>query len=90
MIDLMKLSASDAERIAYAEGFTGTAELFRRLADAEARAESAETALFDLREVCEELSLAIDGVVTDEYFDADHVDTRDLDRLQQQLDGMLK
>lgn len=36
MIDLMKIPASDAERIAYAEGFTGTAELFKRLADAEA------------------------------------------------------
>ena len=32
MIDLMKLPASDAERIAYAEGFTGTAELFGRIA----------------------------------------------------------
>ena len=36
MIDLMQLPASDAERIAYAEGFTGTAELFGRIADAEA------------------------------------------------------
>lgn len=35
MIDLMKIPASDAERIAYAEGFTGTAELFRRIAELE-------------------------------------------------------
>ena len=36
MIDLMKIPASDAERIAYAEGFTGTAQLFARIADLEA------------------------------------------------------
>ena len=33
MLDLMKLPAQDAERLAYAEGFTGTAQLFARLAD---------------------------------------------------------
>ena len=32
-IDLMNLPADDAERLAYAEGFTGTARLFARLAD---------------------------------------------------------
>ena len=89
MIDLMQLPASEAERLAYAEGFTGTAELFRRLADAEARAESAENALYDLREVCEELSIEIDQVLEDEYFDAEHVDTRELERLQAQMDGLL-
>jgi hypothetical protein len=31
MIDLLKLPASDAERIAYAEGFTMAAELFARI-----------------------------------------------------------
>ena len=36
MIDLTKLDASDAERIAYAEGFTMAAELFARIADLEA------------------------------------------------------
>ena len=35
MIDLTKIPASDAERIAYAEGFTGTAELFARIAELE-------------------------------------------------------
>jgi hypothetical protein len=35
MIDLMKLPAADAERLAYAEGFTGTATLLARLSDAE-------------------------------------------------------
>lgn len=38
MIDLMKLPATDAERLAYAEGFTGTAELFGRIAAMEAAA----------------------------------------------------
>ena len=35
MIDLLRLPASEAERLAYAEGFTGTAELFARIADLE-------------------------------------------------------
>ena len=35
MIDLTKLDPSDAERIAYAEGFTGVAALYARLSDAE-------------------------------------------------------
>ena len=36
MIDLLKIPASDAERIAYAEGFTMAAELFARIAELEA------------------------------------------------------
>jgi len=36
MIDLLKLEATEAERIAYAEGFTMAAELFKRIADLEA------------------------------------------------------
>jgi hypothetical protein len=35
MIDLSKLDPSYAERIAYAEGFTGVAALYARLSDAE-------------------------------------------------------
>jgi uncharacterized membrane protein YhfC len=35
MIDLTKLLPEDAERIAYAEGFTGTATLFSRISDLE-------------------------------------------------------
>jgi hypothetical protein len=35
MIDLSKLDPSEAERIAYAEGFTGVAALYSRLSDAE-------------------------------------------------------
>lgn len=36
MIDLLKLESTEAERIAYAEGFTMAAELFKRIADLEA------------------------------------------------------
>ena len=35
MIDLSKLDPIDAERLAYAEGFTGVAALYSRLSDAE-------------------------------------------------------
>ena len=33
MIDLTKLTPDDAERIAYAEGFTGVAAMFAQIAD---------------------------------------------------------
>ena len=32
-LDLMNMPATEAEAIAYAEGFTGTARLFARIAD---------------------------------------------------------
>ncbi len=35
-IDLLTLEPTEAERIAYAEGFTMAAELFKRIADLEA------------------------------------------------------
>jgi hypothetical protein len=35
MIDLSKLDPVDAERLAYAEGFTGVSALYARLSDAE-------------------------------------------------------
>ena len=35
MINLLRLQASEAERLAYWEGFTGTAELFARIVDLE-------------------------------------------------------
>ena len=35
MIDLSKLEPNEAERLAYAEGFTGVAALYARLSDAE-------------------------------------------------------
>jgi|DEB19_MinimDraft_3_1074340.scaffolds.fasta_scaffold01872_7 hypothetical protein len=40
MIDLLKLKADEAERIAYSEGFTMAAELFARIAKLEAERES--------------------------------------------------
>ena len=36
MIDLLNIPAGDAERIAYAEGFTMAAELFKRIDELEA------------------------------------------------------
>lgn len=36
MINFLNLPAQEAERLAYAEGFTGTAELFARIAELEA------------------------------------------------------
>ena len=36
MIDLLKIESSEAERIAYAEGFTMAAELFARITKLEA------------------------------------------------------
>lgn len=55
MIDLMKLPASEAERMAYSEGFTGTAELFARLSDAECTVVEYEKQIARLREALEEL-----------------------------------
>jgi len=37
MIDLQTLPADEAERVAYAEGYTGTAALFARITDLEAQ-----------------------------------------------------
>lgn len=48
MIDLQTLPAEEAERIAYAEGFTGTAALFARIAELEAQVESLENQLDDM------------------------------------------
>ena len=45
MIDLQTLPADEAERIAYAEGFTGTAALFAQIAELEAQVESLQNAI---------------------------------------------
>lgn len=50
MIDIMKLSASEAERLAYAEGFTGTAELFKRIAELEAERDELMRELEEVRD----------------------------------------
>lgn len=49
MIDLSKLDPADAERIAYAEGFTGVATLYARLSDAEHLNSQHEDTIEDLR-----------------------------------------
>ncbi len=45
MINLLRLQASEAERLAYWEGFTGTAELFKRIVDLEDRVDQLENDL---------------------------------------------
>lgn len=40
MIDLTKLPADEAERLAYVEGYTGTAALFARIAELEHAAQT--------------------------------------------------
>lgn len=50
MIDLSKLDPSEAERIAYAEGFTGVAALYSRLSDAEHLASVQADELEDMRD----------------------------------------
>lgn len=45
MINLLRLQASEAERIAYWEGFTGTAELFKRIVDLEDKVNQLENDL---------------------------------------------
>lgn len=48
MIDLMKLPASEAERLAYAEGFAGVGELFARLSDAQAMLDRCAAVMLNL------------------------------------------
>jgi hypothetical protein len=50
MIDLSKLDPSEAERIAYAEGFTGVAAVYARLSDAESLNAEHERQIEDLRD----------------------------------------
>ena len=52
-LDLMTLPPKEAERLAYAEGFTGTAALFARLADLEAERDALAEEVESLRDqVC--------------------------------------
>lgn len=55
MIDLLRLEAPEAERIAYAEGFTMAAELFVRIAELEAERD----------QLAEELEKAQDAAADD-------------------------
>ena len=52
-LDLMTLPPEEAERLAFAEGFTGTAALFARLADAERERDALAEEVESLRDqVC--------------------------------------
>lgn len=57
MIDLLKLEAPEAERIAYSEGFTMAAELFARIAELEAERDTLTQELEDLKDKAAEDSL---------------------------------
>jgi hypothetical protein len=63
MIDLLNIPASDAERIAYAEGFTMAAELFKRI-DALEHVAAVLLNQLDLhgRDLGDEIEDAIDGL----------------------------
>jgi hypothetical protein len=50
MIDLTRLPAAEAERLAYAEGFTGTADLFARIAALEAERDSLQAQVEQLQD----------------------------------------
>lgn len=58
MFNLMTLPAADAERIAYAEGFAGTAELFARIVELEAERDALARELEELEESAADDSLA--------------------------------
>lgn len=49
MLDLMTLPASEAEKLAYCEGFTGTAKLFARIDDLQRALGAATAELTDLQ-----------------------------------------
>jgi hypothetical protein len=58
MIDLLKLEAPEAERIAYAEGFTMAAELFARIAALEAERDALAEELENVKDEAADDSLA--------------------------------
>lgn len=57
MLDLLKLEPAEAERIAYAEGFTMAAELFARIAELEAERDALAEELENLKDKAAEDSL---------------------------------
>ena len=58
MIDLLKLEAPEAERIAYAEGLTMAAELFARIAELEAERDALAEELEAVKDAAEDDSMA--------------------------------
>jgi hypothetical protein len=57
MIDLLKIEPTEAERIAYAEGFPMAAELFARIADLEAERNALQLEIEDLKSAAAKDSL---------------------------------
>jgi hypothetical protein len=76
MIDLLKLESPEAERIAYAEGFTMAAELFARIAELEAERDALAEELEKARE-CLPVRFFIVDYDLDEGPDIVEVDERD-------------
>lgn len=56
-MNLLNLPATEAERLAYSEGFTMTAELFARIAELEAERDALTEELEDLKDKAAEDSL---------------------------------
>ena len=72
MIDLTKLNPDEAERLAYAEGFTGVAALYARISEAEherdtlaEQLESARDTLYQCLPFFEDSEKDAHGVYTD-------------------------
>ena len=85
MLDLMTLPAPDAERLAYAEGFKGTATLFARIDDLQRALGAATAELTDMQRRLFE---------ADEQTDAARIE-RDMEQsradiAQRNADGMFK
>ena len=71
MIDFMQLPAHEAERLAYAEGFTGTAALFKRLDTMQHALGRATAEIVSLREALEALTMAAESAADPETIGAD-------------------
>lgn len=88
MIDLSKLDPNEAERLAHAEGFTGVADLYARLSDAEHKVSTLEDDLEDMRQTL----LQCLPFFEDWREDAKDGDTRSMDfmirLIKQSLEGV--
>ncbi len=71
MIDFMQLPAHEAERLAYAEGFTGTAALFKRLDNMQHALGQATAEIVTLRDALEALAVAAESAADPETIGAD-------------------
>lgn len=68
MIDLLTIQPSEAERIAYSEGFTMAATLFARIADLEAERDALQSLLDDIPSEAERNRDAQDLETLKEFF----------------------